>query len=87
MNKVLLTALTRGYKWEADWKFFYVFEPSQQKKEEAWVAYYCLVFKDAATFNKKIEWEKVDADIVRHNWAEKESIELAIWYIIRNQHA
>jgi len=77
MNKVLLYTLTRWFKGESDWKFFYVFEPSDQKKQESGVAYYCLVFKDVETFNRKVAWEKVDADIVF--WLREKTSERWPW--------
>lgn len=77
MNKVKLFKNNNAFTWEAESKFFYVFQPSQQKTQETGNLYYVLVFTDKDTFDRKKAWERVDADIVF--WLKEKQSERWPW--------
>lgn len=66
-KKVYINLYKKGddnFIWEKDGKYFYVFPSSQERQLTSDIVYWVLVFKNKDTFDKKCNWERVDADLI-----------------------
>lgn len=61
---VPLTEKNKWFAWEKDWRYYYVFNAWEEALRTKWVVYRCLVYFNQDDFNKKLEWEKIDADLI-----------------------
>lgn len=64
-----------GEKW---WQYFYVFPSSEEALASKGIAFRCLVYNNKETFDKKLAWERIDADLIAS--IKEHNSDKGLWY-------